>query len=68
MYVIEFAPDGEHYHATNKIKNCQKAWEKFMGDVEIRQQIAINPYARFRLLLDDKVLAELPIGGNYGAN
>jgi len=60
MYYTQFAPDGIHWQTVKKTKKCQKAWDYFRCDVDIRQQIAINPYARFRLLLDNKVLAELP--------
>jgi len=60
-YQICFAPDGIHWQTIITNRNCQRAWTTFTHDSDIRQQIAVNPYARFRLLLDDKVLAELPI-------
>ena len=67
MYQIQFAPDGKRWQTIKKIKLCQNAWDYFRCNVDIRQQIAVNPYAKFRLVLlgeegaDDKILAELPI-------
>jgi hypothetical protein len=61
MYYITFAPDGEHWQTIKKFKVCQRAWDYLRANVDIRQQIAVNSYAKFRLLLDDRILAELPL-------
>jgi hypothetical protein len=59
MARIEFAPDGEHWHTIVK-GNLMRLWNYFISNAEIRQQITINPYAKFRLIGDDIVIGVLP--------
>lgn len=48
FYKVDFAPDGINYHTIKK-GNFNKIWDYFVFDNDLRQQIAINPYAKFRL-------------------
>jgi len=58
MTTIEFAPDGEHWQVIKR-GNLAKMWDYFIGNVDIRRQIAINPSARFRLTREEKVIGVL---------
>lgn len=46
---VEFAPDGEHYH---KIKEgtTSNMWDYFNFNPDLREQIALNPQAKFKLI------------------
>jgi len=46
---VEFAPDGEHYH-TIKQGATENMWTYFLGNPDLREQIALNPQAKFRLI------------------
>jgi len=45
---VEFAPDGEHYH---KIKEgtTGNMWTYFTANPTLREQLLLNPQAKFRL-------------------
>ena len=60
MAKILFAPDGQHFQVIKK-GNMDKLWDYFNFNVDIKQQIAINVFAIFRLIGEkDKVVGELP--------
>jgi hypothetical protein len=46
--VVEFAPDGIHWQIIKK-GSLGNMWDYFNFDVGIRQHIALNPQAKFRL-------------------
>lgn len=50
---IEFAPDGQHFHAIKTAAGIEKLWDYFLKNVDIRQQIYLNPYAVFRLISEN---------------
>lgn len=59
--IVQFAPDGEHFHTIRKAKTTAALWNFFTMGAEIRQQIYTNPYAKFRLIGDSGMLiGELP--------
>jgi hypothetical protein len=45
---VEFAPDGIHYQ-TIKSDSVGKMWDYFTQNPDIRQQLVLNPQAKFRL-------------------
>jgi len=47
-YVIEFAPDGKHFQKY-KEGSIKKMWDTFIGSSEIKEHLALNPFAKFRL-------------------
>ena len=59
MERIEFAPDGKHWQVIKKGK-LNKLWAYFIGSLDIRQQLAVNPYAKFRLYGEEKLIGTLP--------
>lgn len=60
MSKIEFAPDGEHYQPI-KTGSLIKLWDYFVFNTEMRIQLALNPYAKFRLLGNEQnVIGVLP--------
>lgn len=52
---IDFAPDGKHWQEIKK-GGIDKLWDYFVMSPEIRQQIFVNPFARFRLIGDSGLL------------
>ena len=57
---VEFAPDGLHYHQI-KQGTSAKMWDYFNSTLEIREQVALNPQARFRLIGETGItIGELP--------
>ncbi len=56
---IEFAPDGKHFHVIKK-GMLSKLWDYFTYSPDIRQQIHINPNAKFRLVNNTGLCCELP--------
>ena len=68
MAKILFAPDGQHFQVIKK-GNMDKLWDYFNFNVDIKQQIAINVFAIFRLIGEkDKVVGELPRRQNGAAH
>ena len=59
MAKIEFAPDGKHWQVIKRGK-LKKLWDYFISSPDIRQQIALNPYAKFRLWGEEKLIGSLP--------
>lgn len=59
MAVIEFAPEGIHWQTIKKGK-LENLWNYFVFSPDIRQQIFINPYAKFRLVGENKIIGVLP--------
>ena len=46
---VEFAPDGQHFI---KVKEGTMAhmWDYFVSNPNLREQLALNPQAKFRLI------------------
>lgn len=60
MAKILFAPDGQHFQVMKK-GSIDKLWDYFNFNMDIRQQIALNRFAIFRLIGDQgKTIGELP--------
>jgi hypothetical protein len=59
-YQIDFAPDGKHWQLAKTIKRVSKAWDYFVANTDIRLQLSLNPFAKFRLRNGDKILGILP--------
>lgn len=58
---VEFASDGMRFHTIKKAKTTIALWKFFTRNVDIRQQIHVNPYAKFRLIGETGLLiGELP--------
>jgi len=55
---VEFALDGIHYQ-TVKSGSIGRMWNYFAQNPDIRQQLVLNPQARFRLIGEDKVIGVL---------
>jgi len=60
-YAVEYAPDGLHFQKTNS-GDIKEMWDFFAKNLEIRKQLAINKFAKFRLrnLNSGFVLGVLP--------
>ena len=58
MARVEFAPDGIHYQ---KIKSGElgEMWDFFTQNAEIREQLVLNPKAKFRLVGEERVIGVL---------
>lgn len=60
MAKIEFAPDGIHWQVM-ETGELGKMWDYFTQNPDIREQIALNPFAKFRLIGEsEKVIGILP--------
>ena len=60
MAKIIWAPDGEHFQLM-KEGSIDKMWNEFNFSTEIREQIRLNRFAKFRLIGDENVVVgELP--------
>ena len=60
MARILFAPDGYHFQVMRK-GSIDRLWDEFNFSIDIRQYIALNRFAVFRLIGDsNKVIGELP--------
>lgn len=60
MAEVLFAPDGKHYQIIKKGK-MGNMWNYFNFNIEIRKQISLNPFAKFRLIGDTEIIiGELP--------
>ena len=46
---VEFAMDGIHYQVV-KTGEIGKMWDYFTQDRDVRQQMLLNPQAKFRLI------------------
>lgn len=58
---IEFAPDGKHYQIIKRAKDTMKLWNYFHFNKEIRAQLNINIFAKFRLVgASGVIVAVLP--------
>jgi hypothetical protein len=55
---VEFAPDGIHYQ-TIKSGALGKMWDYFTQNPDVRQQLLLNPQAKFRLVGEEKVIGVL---------
>lgn len=65
MAHIDFAPDGKRWQ-TIKRGSLMRLWDYFIQSVDLRQQIAVNPYAHFRLRGDTgKIVGQLPRKHEY---
>lgn len=59
---IEFAPDGLHYQ---KVKDGKigRMWDYFVSSPDLRELLALNPQAKFRLIGETGiVIGVLPKG------
>ena len=59
MATIEFAPDGKHWQVI-KSGSLTRMWDYFVGNLDIRRQITLNPSAKFRLTGEEKIIGVLP--------
>lgn len=58
---IDFAPDGRRWQTIKTAKTAGKLWDYFIGSLDIRTQLAVNPYAKFRLVGEaGLIIGELP--------
>lgn len=55
---VEFAPDGIHFQ-TIKSGSIGRMWNFFTKNPDIRQQLLLNPQAKFRLVGEGKVIGVL---------
>jgi len=51
MAEVQYAPDGKHWQKVKK-GNIMKMWNFFTQDAEIRKNLILNPFAKFRLIGD----------------
>jgi len=47
-YVVEYAPDGEHYSVSKKGR-VGEMWDYFVADRDIRMALILAPSSKFRL-------------------
>lgn len=64
MYAIDFAPDGKTYQQIER-GSLDRIWSMFVSSIDIRQQIALNRFAKFRLRNEetDHIIGILPKQG-----
>jgi len=55
---VEFAPDGVHWQVI-KSGEIGEMWDYFTGNPDIRQQLMLNPKAKFRLWGEEKLIGVL---------
>lgn len=55
---VEFAPDGIHWQVI-KSGEIGKMWDYFTQNRDIREQLMLNPQAKFRLWGEDKLIGVL---------
>ncbi|MBN1795150.1 MAG: hypothetical protein JW804_00600 [Sedimentisphaerales bacterium] len=58
MAKIDFAPDGIHYQ-TVKDGSLEWLWDYFIKNANIREQLIINPFGRFRLVGEHRMIGVL---------
>jgi len=60
-YAVLFAPDGKHFQKLKSGK-IEKMWDYFNFNKDVREQMMLNPQAKFRLvnLVTNKMIGELP--------
>jgi hypothetical protein len=46
---VEFAPDGKHFQIV-KSGTSEKMWDYFTQNRDIREQMILNPQAKFRMI------------------
>jgi len=56
---VEFAPDGIHWQTIKKGK-LGKLLDYFNFSPDIQTQLWLNPFAKFRLVGDEKIIGVLP--------
>ena len=64
MYKVLFAPDGEHFFTMKQNKGPDRIWDYFNFNPDIREQLYLNPQAKFKLIHDDFIIGELPRKGD----
>ena len=58
---VEFAPDGKHWQVIKGAKRTMGLWDYFNFSLDIRQQLAVNPLAKFRLIGESNtIIGTLP--------